>query len=559
MSGSAGCSGMPPAIEPVSAWRFSRVRIAILLALLALSCGLRFGDLDHDLAYEISTYSAALITDEGWYHKSARSLALWGEWGHEMDRNIYSHTPLFTLWMAAVFKVFGVSLETARANSIAAFLVSLWLLYLISRTRWSVEVALAVCLAVSATLHVVTFSRFAIVEPTGVACSLAALVLWIKYPARTEVCVASVALASCAFFLKVSFIFTPIVVAVLWLCDAVDLAARDVGTVTANGAAPAGWSEYCRALRRPRAWARARPLVLAVASTGVATVIALLGVRAWAGRDWFEMQVVAFYEQTDTVGPRDSLIFEIESVLEFLLEEPQRLVLLVAGGLMLPALLLPWTARAARRRVLGRAFSAMALWAVAGFVLLSLFEYRVPRYYYFLIYPMAFLALEGVAAFFTERGTAIAVAGMLGLHLAVQVPAWGSWLDREPSASQADMARAVVASVTSGDEPPVIVGVNAAFVALFDRRVRPLEIEFVEPEMLCPRIDWWRPPYFLHYESELPEVGELCPGIVRELLPIHYYTVMGRWYFDSDVVLARMIYDRPGESRDVRATVSEAR
>ncbi len=523
-----------------------------LLALLAISCGLRFFGLDHDLGYDISSYSGTFITDEGWYHKSARSLALWREWGHAMDRNVYSHTPLFALWMASVFEVFGVSLSVARTNSILAFVVSLWILYLICRTRHGVVVSLAACLAVSATLHVVTFSRMAIVEPTGVALSLAALWLWIRYPARsdrwrafgaTRACLASITLAVGATFVKVGFVFTLGTVGLLWLADAAGLTAA-------------------------RSKAQAWRLVLVLAATGGLTLAVLFGVRDWAGRDWAEMQELAVYEQTGTVSLRDSLDYVYWSVEEFLLEEPQRLVLLVAAGLMAAAVLLPWTAAAARRRAAGRAWLAMALWAASGFVLFSMFEYRMPRYYYFLIFPLTFLALEGVAAFFalrmsasgeTERGGRRLVAAVLAAHLLAQVPDWGRWLDREPSSSQADMARAVAARITSEEEstgaPPVLLGLNAAFVALFDDRIRPLELEFVDPEVLCRRIEWWRPPYFLHYESQFPD--RLCPGIVRELVPLDYHTVMGRWYYDSDVVLARVVYGRAGSHRGPHAILED--
>ncbi len=466
-----------------------------------------------------------------------------------MDRNIYSHTPLFTLWLAAVFEVFGVSLESARANSIFAFFASLGILYLICRTRHGVVTSLAACVAVSATLHVVTFSRMAIVEPTGVAVSLAALWLWIKYPARASACVASVALAACATFVKIGFVFTLGVVGLLWLADAAGLTA-----VSSKE--------------------RARRLVLAIGLTGATAAAVWLGVRGWAGRDWHEMQAVAVYEQTGTAGLRASLDYLYWSVEEFLVEEPQRLVLLLAAGLMLPALLLPWTARAARRRAAGRAWLAMTLWALAGFGLFSMFEYRMPRYYYFLIYPLTFLALEGAAAAAlclppsggtalrlppsggTGRGARRLATAVLAAHLAVQVPSWGRWLDREPSSSQADMARAVAARITEPGAPPVLLGLNAAFVALFDDRVRPLEWEFVEPEVLCRRIDWWRPPYFLHYDSQFPD--QLCPGIVRELRPLDYHTVMGRWYYDSDVVLARIVYQRPGTSRSPLASTEHS-
>ncbi len=522
--------------RPATPPRLFRV---ILLVLLVASCGLRFRGLDHDLAYDITSYSGTFITDEGWYSKSARSLALWGEWGHPMDRNIYSHTPLFALWMAGVFEVSGVSLEVARSASIAAFLASLWMLYLICRTRWAVEVSLAACLAVSATLHVVTFSRMAIVEPTGVAVSLAALLLWIRYPARPGACVASLALAACAVFIKVGFVFTLGAAGLLWLADAAGLA------------------------RRSRA--RAGTLALAIAGVGGTAVAAMLAVRAWAGRDWLEMQQLAVYEQTGTAGLRASLNYVMWSVEEFLFEEPQRLVLLAAAALLVPAILLPWTAVSARRLASGRAVLALALWAVAGFVLFSIFEYRMPRYYYFLIYPLTFLALEGSAAFFARRTAALAAA-VLALHLVAQVPDWGRWLDREPSASQSDMARAVAARITGGAagsgrtegaRPPVLLGLNAAFVALFDDRIRPLELEFVEPEVLCRRIEWWRPPYFLHYDSQLDDYRQLCPGLVRELQPLEYHTVMGRWYYDSDVVLSRVVYEQSGESRGPRATVDE--
>ena len=496
----------------------------LLLALLGVTFILRFHFLEQDLEYDITTYSGALITDEGAYNKCARSLALWGELRHPMDRNVYVFTPLYTLVMAAAFEILGVSLETTRVVSIGSFVVSLGCFFFICRTRWSVNASLFASLAISSTLHVVTFSRLGIVEPVGVAFSLAALLLWVRGRGRALHCVASMTLAACAFFTKIAFMFTLGAVALLWALDV--------------------WAAV-----RDRSWRQVVRLGLGIALVLGVTGLAFLGLERFAGRDWAEMQELAVSEQTRTLGLR-TVMFELESIREFLLLERGRVALLAASLLMGPALWHRRTAVAARSRTEDRAYLAMALWAATGFVMFSMFEYRVPRYYYFLIYPLFYLAMEGPAAFFAPRHRRAALLGLVAVHLAVQMPIYKTWLAREPDATQADMARSVARRVTNGDYPPVLLGLQAPFVALFDERIRPLEFQFVKPETLCRRIDWWRPPYLVHYESQIVGFESRCPGVVAGLEPLAYYWVMHGFYYDSGVILARILYeqDAPGEA-----------
>src|SRR5690606_16770590 len=94
--------------------------------------------------------------------------------------------------------------------------------YLAMRTRWGRLPSLLACLGISVNLSTFTYSRLAIAEPLGTHLSVAALALWVLGRRSGVLAQAgSLLLASAAFFVKISFVFTVIAVALLVLWDAV--------------------------------------------------------------------------------------------------------------------------------------------------------------------------------------------------------------------------------------------------------------------------------------------------------------------------------------------------
>ena len=500
---------MSRAFGPGRTLRRSTVFSALLLVLIIALCVLRFRHLGNDLPYGIVSHSTAFVTDEGWYTKSAQLLARYGLWRTELDFSFYSHTSLYALGMSFVFRLFGVGLEVARSVSVVSFWVSLVVFYVMARTALPRLPALLGCLAISATLSVVTYSRMAIVEPVGVAISLLALLLWVVGRGRSAWCVASLCLASMAVFLKLSFVFTFGVVAALWLLDA--------------------WI----AVRRHRR--HAVVLVLSVVLATVGTVWGLSEVRQWAGEDWAAFSRGSAVSNVQALDL--SMITKSElKALRYRSRDPDKVALILAALLIVPAFL---------RRVPSmvellndRAFLAMASWGTAGFALFSSIPYQPSRYYYFFSFPLTFLALWSINHFWGTRRVPATVF-FVGLHLMLQIPGYVIWLSRGEPSSYSQMARDVASVV---NEDTVLLGSNAAYVSLFSERIRPLEIRSPQVSELCARVDRWRPGMVIHYVEDLPPLKDQCPTLVAHVSPVKTYWVMAGWPHHSPMVLATIHY-----------------
>ena len=490
--------------------------LALLGAMVVLLALLRLAGLETDPPYDIATDSGALITDEGWYTKSAQSLARDGELRHPMDRNIYTHTIAYTLTTAATFELGGVSLRSARLLSVFSFWASLVFFFLIARSAQPISIALMGCLVIVAHFQSFTFSRLAFAEPLAVSFSLAAIYLWIKNPRSPITCGASMSLASLALFSKLSFVLTWFTVFGLWISSVIRMQGGRTASASLRIAMTAGF-----------------------VSISMLSILLVFSTRG--SEDWLSMQRPILRDQATEFGVSEVTIREYSAVRD-LLTQPGRAVLASSMGLGVLSLLLI-RGRNLRRELFRPATAAMLAWFMCGLFILSAFRVQPSRYYYFLTFPLAYLALQG-ARWIGGRRNWIAVGlFVVILSLTEQIPSYLEWWQRGVESTYADAARDIAKIVTQGEgEPFVLLGLNASFVSLFDDRIRPLELHYVPRDILCQRIAFWRPAYLVHFLAPMQDLEPLCPGQLHHLEVVKTYTVMDRWYFGSDMVLARISY-----------------
>ncbi len=500
--------------ESDSGGRFTWLCLAALVAAVAA----RFVRLDIDAPYNLIGTWSEFLTDEGWYSKSAQLRVKFGDWASEHDTAWLSHNTLFTMLQTAAFTVFGVSATVARIVSVLAFTATLGAFYVLVRMVQSRPVALLTCLVAAVTLHTFGYSRLAMVEPTGTACSMLALAAWARPQNRFAACTAGLLFASAAYFSKVSFIFTMVALVLLALGDGV-LALRE------------------------RRWGRAAAIGLMTAGVPIAT--------------WALQQAASGLapEQAATFAAWhvDSRMREL-SLGACVLNEAKAVYKLAfaTGGLALAgimALAVPVAlVRAGRFPAFPwpRPVIALLLWGVGGVSFMGLFEYQPARYFYFAIFPLAFLAVLVACSLVPERLRTAAAACVLLVHIAVQVPGYAAWLGRGDLASADSAAREAVARIRAETGPEdlqiLVIGGTASFLGLYDDRIRPLDFRW--NDHLLDRATRWRPRYLYTVPSNAQQMVAKCPGLVDRIEFMTSHRIMDDGNSREPYVLYRVVYSR---------------
>ncbi len=146
--------------------------------------------------------------DEGAWTHNARNRALWGTWVTDNWNPLYI-TPVFTGLEYAAFSAFGVGLWQARSVSMAAGVLSVWLLGL-AVARVGGRAAGTIAAGLLATNYVwVMYSRAALMEATMVAFMVASFYAAVRAQERPAWGLAAGPLALLAYFTKaaaVSFV-----------------------------------------------------------------------------------------------------------------------------------------------------------------------------------------------------------------------------------------------------------------------------------------------------------------------------------------------------------------
>lgn len=198
------------------AWRLTK---ALMLATVVVVALLRFVRLDADFPRGV-TWAGVLHTDEGWWCYGAINRHQTGQWHHEGIFNPMINQPLFSLMLAPVFRVCGMSLVSAR-GTVAVFSIALLVVaYLFVRRHTDADTAFLTVFIMGTSHLYYAFSRLALLEVplTFFACVSFLLVSW---PGRLHY-LARAALAAVCFFMaimtKSSALFAlPVLLFITWL------------------------------------------------------------------------------------------------------------------------------------------------------------------------------------------------------------------------------------------------------------------------------------------------------------------------------------------------------
>ncbi|NLG52141.1 MAG: phospholipid carrier-dependent glycosyltransferase, partial [Chloroflexi bacterium] len=202
----------------IAARRAPTVGLSLLVAAFAL---LRLVYLTADPPLGITT-SRVFYTDEGWYARNAVAWVLTGHWHREGDFNPAVNIPVWTILQAAMFRLFGVSLYTARLLTVAFFVALLVLFYEFAAhyvPRWA---ALVGCLLLATNYRLFAYSRLALLEVPMMAFLMASLLMAARARRghwRLGVALSAGAFA-CAYLTKTTAVIgLPAVVYLLWLAS----------------------------------------------------------------------------------------------------------------------------------------------------------------------------------------------------------------------------------------------------------------------------------------------------------------------------------------------------
>ncbi|HUT34027.1 MAG TPA: hypothetical protein VNE39_11130 [Planctomycetota bacterium] len=496
---------------------------AALVALLAA----RFLWITLDAPGGIVSGSGALVTDEGGYLKPAKLYYTFGVLRNDLDVNWGLYVaPLYTALTLALGGLFRNVLVATRYASVVFSVASVAVFYRLCRHGKTRAESLICCLVVAASLDEFTFSRVAFVEPLGTLLSLLALASWVCWRGRWRWVAASFAFAVLSVWCKLTFLYAALAVSALWAWEAYR-ACRGGKMRQAGGIVAFGLGAVC--------------LLGAVQ-------IALL---ECAGADAAESQ--GLMEKSHAgVTPKAAVLNELRLLWTYS-RQPWREVPCIAAILGLAVLLArlrrgrerPAPPPGAVERCAGhrRPLAAMALWLILGMLFFGLFEYQVPRWLTFTIFPAAYLVASLIAHVATRRRVAMLLL-VLALHVLAQVPSLYRYAARTHKTSLLDSARDVAARVGSADAPVALLGQFGHMAALFGDRIRPIATAWRTGESLRRRVARWRPAYFVGYPNEFRPIATYCRELLEATEPVASYRIMDNYYEGCDMLLLHLTYAR---------------
>ena len=471
------------------------------------------------------TWSADLLTDQGFQTKAAQLWAKFGQWSTPFDMDFRPAAPFYTLIIGAVFRIFGVHAGTLAGYAIAVNALTLVVAHAIARTIFRPWMAAFVAASFGLCFPSFSFARLALIEPTAILFGLLGVLFHARGPKVSAVCL-SMGFAAAAMMTKIHFASVVVALALAWLVDVRRLARTDRRSAVRLASALGVMLALTLAAAAAYAWAFASQI-----ETFRATVADSIAGGFTARRLLVPLQVI---------GPEMAYSTRL----------PMMMLLIACYGLVML-----WR-RGRNRGIAGRldaasppprAILALALWAAVGIALVSALDYRPTRYMLFLLYPVVVLGAYA-ASRFSARLAGPAIASALLLMLAYQAPLYGRWLERPARYSKQQAFAAIVGRIetqSSGRIIPVI-GQEAAELGLRSSRIMPLEAGFVPSTRysLCQRLAYWRPRFYVRLDHE--------PGETRPLSSCHQldgetklatYRVLGG--YKGKLVLYRLSYQEP--------------
>jgi 4-amino-4-deoxy-L-arabinose transferase-like glycosyltransferase len=143
--------------------RYRNAGIVVLVIIISFFLLLRFIHLQSDFPHQL-TWSGDVYTDEGWNANNAIAYQVRGDWHVEGDWNPAVFLPVYTLLQVASFKLFGMSLFSARLTIGVFFLLSVLLILLILKKHHGWPIVLITAILLSVNYFLFAYSRIALME-----------------------------------------------------------------------------------------------------------------------------------------------------------------------------------------------------------------------------------------------------------------------------------------------------------------------------------------------------------------------------------------------------------
>lgn len=474
-----------------------KVLSVFLFGFIILLSVFRFACLTCDPPYQ-SLSPGVVFTDEGWYTKSAQLLVKKGFWSNPEDINFYTHSPVYTLFIAGVFKLFGIGIIQARLVSVIASFISLYFFYLICRKHFNLIFSLSACLVILSNVPNIGFSRMAILEPIGTTLSLMALWFWIRSDHFLN-CVWSLICASLALFVKTSFSFTFASVAILWLFSICSLYQA---------------KEKTRAL-----------FILTMVITACFSVFALqIILKMWGGVDWERFQDINITRRLTILNNDPFQLFHNQySQLKLLFFDPSFTIPCV---LLFFCFIGVFYTHPVVLLSLSRSHYAMLIWGLMGLIATGMLPFQLKNYYYFCIYPITYWCIAFIDLLCKVRLKTAALLTFVCLQMILQIPSFKNWAMQSPYDSYALMAEDIQQKMGEPSSQVVVMGSIATTLALFDPFIYPVESYYAKYLPIFQRMAHWQPKFLILYKGEREKDFKNLPPFVKELKFLSEYRVM---------------------------------
>ncbi len=504
---------------------------SLLLVAVVLCLGfLRFVNLDADPPRGL-TRSGVLYTDEGWYARNAVSHYLGGPWIVEGDFNPIVNMPIQQFVHSGVFKLLGMSLWTSRVSGAAAFILTLFVLYLTLVGVVRKRIALAVMLLLASNYLLFAFSRIAIAE--NLMMLFVTSSLYFSTPSsRRGGPVAGAALAGWFFSLAVltklvAVFFLPVLLMLLWC--------------------PAG----CITLRHHDGFARRLAACLGVVAVVFGIYFVLLVRGHMEDFRFFNQLNIAHRVKPVTLG---SFLRKAFFVLKGSSLRQGGLAPIVYGGGMMGCLYVLLSRRLRREPLM----TAMVVWAASYLLLAAVNGYAPPRYYVPVMIPFT-VVLVSIA--FWLPGTiqprmpafaaAVVALLVLGATVVLNTIEVAGYM-RSPEYSFRDMSRDIGSRLRADEGAyagakagPALLGHFANSIGL-EAGLRSYNDSY-KTAPIGTIVDRYDPRYYVCYgpADSIPSSDDSYESAVY--LRLHYrlifmakYDVLGNYYKGKPVYLYRL-------------------
>ena len=515
-----------PSYQSSKKYRYQNLP-AFLLGIFLISLGLlAYATISLDHPFGLSTLSRALYVDEGFYTDAAQNYVKFNQWMFPLDSRHWPGAPFVALLQAMVFSLFGVSIEAARMTSVVLSLVSGLAIYAIARSSLTPLISMLVSITGLLTFSFLGHARAAIPDPVATSMALLALLVFIRVRSRSLAIPLSIFLAFLAFFSKMYFLSVLASIIFLWGVELLILPMINKEVFD-------------------------RKAILIFLLTGFILASSYL-VYFYI----FRFEITIFQTINKNKMPSFDLFYQYlefkQSLSVFARNTKTNVILMVAALCILIFIFTIFSRKrfktvAAKMRDLGRAEYAMATWLAAGVLLIGMLHSHKAHYHFFAILPVIYLGTVSLKLIFPERYYTAAMSAVLIAHMLYQVPFYVKWEQRPQKTATYDASINMVGQILEQGKGKIIpvIGEYSAQLGLFNERIMSLDVKWVDHEILCERLNYWRPQYHVnvvwHRSSSRDEryVIRKC-GIVKGIREKARYPVFDEW--KDEIVLTRIFY-----------------